>query len=924
MYAASSKLSSSGCLLSTFSSYRKWVHHFAVTLPLQQRKSFQSSCVTRVPRRFVGLPCSISPLRVVPAQLTSTRLLVVALNDKRGNGSTNTDGAVTGYQLPPKEIREIVDAPPIPALSFSPKRDEIVFLQRRSLPPVAEFAKPELKLAGIRIDPDYNSGSRMSFYTGISIRKLLDEGILGPERSVDGLPEDARINFVSWSPDGQHLAFSVRGVEEENGPPSLLTLWIANVKTGKARRLIGPPELHLNSIFESYSWVDDETIVVSTIPATRGAPPKKPLTPSGPKIQSNEEQLVVQNRTYQDLLKDKHDEDLFDYYTTAQLVLVTLDGKAQPIGQPATYVSVEASPDSNFLLVEYLHRPYSFIVPCGRFPKTVEVWRRDGEFVKQICDLPLAEDVPIASNSTRKGRRGINWRSDKPASLYWVETQDGGDPKVDVSPRDIVYSELAEIVANTEPQIIAKTDLRYGGIVWGDESLALVYESWYKTRRTRTWIIAPGTTNSEPRILFDRSSEDVYSDPGSPMLRRTALGTYVLAQLKNSDEKRCLLLNGSGASPEGYVPFLDVFDTETGKKERIWESDKEKYFEDVAALMSDQVDADLSVDTLKLLISKESQLDPPQYYLRTWPEQKETQVTNFPHPYPQLRNLKKEIIRYARNDGVQLMATLYLPPGYDPSRDGPLPMLMWAYPREFKSKDNAGQMRGSPNTFAGIGSTSALLWLARGFAILDGPTMPIIGEGEEEANDRYVEQLVASAQAAVDEVVRRGVADPKKIAVGGHSYGAFMTANLLIHAPNLFCCGISRSGAYNRTLTPFGFQSEERTLWEAQKTYIEMSPFMLADKVKKPILLIHGEEDNNAGTLTMQSERFYAALKGNGALCRLVLLPLESHGYSGRESVMHCLWEMDRWLQKYCVQASNKASLGQSLNGDLISAEKNS
>lgn len=410
----------------------------------------------------------------------------------------------------------------------------------------------------------------------------------------------------------------------------------------------------------------------------------------------------------------------------------------------------------------------------------------------------------------------------------------------------------------------------------------------------------------EPRILFDRSTEDVYSDPGNPMLRRTVLGTYVLAQLKNSDGKSCLLLNGSGASPDGYVPFIDLFDTETGKKERIWESDKEKYFENVAALMSDKVDTDLSVGNLKLLISKESQIDPPQYYLRTWPEQRVTQVTNFPHPYPQLRNLKKEIIKYKRNDGVQLMATLYLPPSYDPSRDGPLPMLMWAYPREFKNKDNAGQMRGSPNTFAGIGSTSALLWLSRGFAILDGPTMPIIGEGDEEANDRYVEQLIASAQAAVDEVIRRGVADPKKIAVGGHSYGAFMTANLLIHAPHLFCCGISRSGAYNRTLTPFGFQSEERTIWEAQKTYIEMSPFMLANKLKKPILLIHGEEDNNAGTVTMQSERFYAALKGNGTLCRLVLLPLESHGYSGRESVMHCLWEMDRWLQKYCVNASEE------------------
>ncbi|XP_024364873.1 probable glutamyl endopeptidase, chloroplastic [Physcomitrium patens] len=901
MYVASSKLGYSGCLLSTCSSYRKWVYQFAATQQ-QQHKSLKSSWVVGVPRRFSSLESSRATLCSEPTQLFPRRWSVVALSDDKGNGSVDTNG----YQLPPEEIREIVDAPSTPALSFSPKRDEILFLQRRSLPPVADFAKPELKLAGMRIDPDYNARSRMSFYTGINIHKFLDEGMLGPGRSVSGLPEGAKINFVSWSPDAQHIAFSVRVPEEEDGPPSLLSLWVADVKTGQARKLIGPPQVCLNTIFRLYSWVDDKTIVVSTIPASHGSPPKKPLSPACPNIQSNEQKLVVQNRTYQDLLKDKHDEDLFDFYTTTQLVLVTLDGTVRHIGSPAIYTSVDASPDCNFLLVDSLHRPYSFNVPWGRFPKKIEVWRRNGEFVKEICDLPLAENISIASNSTRKGRRGVNWRPDKPASLYWVEAQDGGDPKVDASPRDIVYTELAETLGNTEPQIIAKTDLRYGGMLWGDESLALVYESWHKTRRTRTWIIAPEDSNVEPRILFDRSTEDVYSDPGNPMLRRTVLGTYVLAQLKNSDGKSCLLLNGSGASPDGYVPFIDLFDTETGKKERIWESDKEKYFENVAALMSDKVDTDLSVGNLKLLISKESQIDPPQYYLRTWPEQRVTQVTNFPHPYPQLRNLKKEIIKYKRNDGVQLMATLYLPPSYDPSRDGPLPMLMWAYPREFKNKDNAGQMRGSPNTFAGIGSTSALLWLSRGFAILDGPTMPIIGEGDEEANDRYVEQLIASAQAAVDEVIRRGVADPKKIAVGGHSYGAFMTANLLIHAPHLFCCGISRSGAYNRTLTPFGFQSEERTIWEAQKTYIEMSPFMLANKLKKPILLIHGEEDNNAGTVTMQSERFYAALKGNGTLCRLVLLPLESHGYSGRESVMHCLWEMDRWLQKYCVNASEE------------------
>ncbi|PSR85946.1 Glutamyl endopeptidase, partial [Actinidia chinensis var. chinensis] len=805
-----------------------------------------------------------------------------------------------GYRLPPQEIRDIVDAPPLPALSFSPHRDKILFLKRRSLPPLPELARPEEKLAGIRIDGNCNTRSRMSFYTGIGIHQLLDDGALGPEKEVHGLPDGAKINFVTWSNDGRHLSFSVR-VDEDNNS-SKLRIWVAEVETGKARPLFQSPDIYLNAVFDNFVWVDNSTLLVCTIPLSRGDPPKKPLVPSGPKIQSNEQQNVVQVRTFQDLLKDEYDEDLFEYYATTQLVLSSLDGTVKPIGPPAIYTSMDPSPDHKYLLITSIHRPYSFIVPCGRFPKKVDVWTTDGKFVRELCDLPLAEAIPIAFNSVRKGMRSISWRADKPSTLYWAETQDGGDAKVEVCPRDIVYTQPAEPPEGEQPKILHRLDLRYGGISWCDDSLALVYESWYKTRRIRTWVISPGSEDVNPRILFDRSSEDAYSDPGSPMLRRTSAGTYVIAKVKKeNDEGTYVLLNGSGATPNGNIPFLDLFDINTSSKERIWESEKEKYYESVVALMSDENEGDLDINQLKILTSKESKTENTQYYIQSWPDKKACQITNFPHPYPQLAALQKEMVRYERKDGVQLTATLYLPPEYDPARDGPLPCLVWSYPGEFKSKDAAGQVRGSPNEFAGIGPTSSLLWLARRFAILSGPTIPIIGEGDEEANDRYVEQLVASAEAAVEEVIRRGVAHPNKIAVGGHSYGAFMTANLLAHAPHLFCCGVARSGAYNRTLTPFGFQNEDRTLWEATTTYVEMSPFMSANKIKKPILLIHGEEDNNPGTLTMQSDRFFNALKGHGALSRLVILPFESHGYAARESIMHVLWETDRWLQKYCV-----------------------
>ncbi|KAF3778342.1 putative glutamyl endopeptidase [Nymphaea thermarum] len=871
--------------------------------------------------RHPGFPFRRRPATAMKGMKFSTYVGASSVSaSENGVGTNGSVGSLSGatqeeensplgnlYRVPPPEIRQIVDAPPLPALSFSPQRDKILFLKRRALPPLSELARPEEKLAGMRIDGKCNTRSRMSFYTGIGIHELMGDGTLGPEKEVHGFPTGAKINFVSWSLDGQHLSFSIRFDEDEN-TSSRLRVWVADVETGRARPLFQSPDVYLNAIFDNYVWVDNSTLLVCTIPISRGEPPKKPLVPFGPKIQSNEEKSVVQVRTYQDLLKDAYDEDLFDYYATTQLVLASLDGSVKAIGPPAVYTSIDPSPDHKYLLVASIHRPYSFIVPCGRFPKRVELWTTDGKFIREICDLPLAEDIPIAFNSVRKGKRSIGWRPDQPSTLYWAETQDGGDAKVEVSPRDIVYTEPAEPSDGETPEILHQLDLRYGGISWCDDSLALVYESWYKTRRTRTWVISPGNKEVNPRILFDRSSEDVYSDPGSPMLRRTSAGTYVIAKIKKNDEGTFILLNGSGATPEGNIPFLDLFDINTGDKERIWQSDKQKYYETVIALMSDQHDCDLHIDQLKILTSKESKTENPQYYLVSWPDKRVHQITHFPHPYPQLADLQKELIKYQRMDGVQLTATLYLPPNYDPSKDGPLPCLFWSYPGEFKSKDAAGQVRGSPNEFAGIGPTSALLWLARGFAILSGPTIPIIGEGDEEANDRYVEQLVASAEAAVKEVVQRGVAHPSKIAVGGHSYGAFMTANLLAHAPHLFSCGIARSGAYNRTLTPFGFQNEDRTLWEATSTYVEMSPFMSANKIKKPILLIHGEEDNNPGTLTMQSDRFFNALKGHGALSRLVVLPFESHGYNARESIMHVLWETDRWLQTYCVSLSDKTT----------------
>lgn len=815
----------------------------------------------------------------------------------------------SGYRLPPREIADIVDAPPEPLLSFSPNRELVMQLSRPpSNPPISELARPELKLAGLRIDPETFSRSRMSYYTGITYAPFTDDLVMpfkaDESHSIKGIPEGYWINYVTWSPNSKTIAFTLRSAGGDSDPPrEPLELWVADMATGQARRLM---DHRLNSTFEDYDWVDEDTIVAAIVPPGLGPPPRKPLTPLGPKIEDNSTGRKSQARTYPDLLQGPYDEHLFDYYCQSQLVTVKVStGEVATIGPTRLYTATSASPDGRYLLVSWLDRPYSYSLPCGRFPKKVQLWTREGALVREIADLPLAEDIPTAFDSCRKGPRGIEWRDDKPAEMSWMECQDGGDPAVAASPRDIVYVlDADEAGKGADPRPIAGTDMRCRGVSWGNPDFALLYEAEWKSRRSVTWVIAPDAPDAEKTVLFDRSYEDAYTDPGSPASRRTKWGTYVLALV---DGERKLLMQGSGASPEGNKPFLDLLHVDTKETRRIWQSSPPHY-EYTSSILSDlDTERPVSLDSLRVLASRESVTEPPQFFIKSFSsdgaEHSERCISAFPHPYPTLRDLQKEIIKYKRSDGLELNGTLYLPPGYDPARDGPLPTLLWAYPREYKNKEAAGQLRKSPHTFPGIGSTSPLLFLARRYAVLDGPGFPIVAEGEEEPNDTYIEQLTDCARAAVEELQRRGVSDPARIAVGGHSYGAFMAANLLAHAGDLFACGIARSGAFNRTLTPFGFQAEERSYWEALDTYTKMSPFTHADKIKKPLLLIHGEADNNTGTFPMQSERFYQALKGHGGTARLVLLPHESHGYSARESVMHTLYEMDRWMSTWCLGA---------------------
>lgn len=770
------------------------------------------------------------------------------------------------YQRPPDDMARLVEAPLTPAISVSHDNAWMLLLERSDYPTIEELTRPELRIAGLRINPDNFGPSRATYFIGLKAKKLSDN----KEYTFKNLPSPLFMSNLSFSPDSKKAAFLQNNADR-------IELWIIDMTTLTAWQVT---ERKINLVFgAAFSWLSDsQHILFTSVPEKQRALPQKKRVPSGPVVEENLGKKAP-NRTYQDLLKNTHDEALFDYYGTAELVLKNVSGNEKVLST-GIYSSFSSSPDGKLILTKALHRPYSYIVPYNRFPHKIQVMDLNSTLVKEVADIPLIDNIPNGFNAVQTGARNHAWREDKPSTLYWIEAQDGGDPKNKADIRDKIFELAAPFTGNVSELI--SLPLRFAGLSWGNNNLAWVYEFWWNDRKERIYQLNPST--KEKKVVVEKSSEDEYNDPGSVITAPNQFGRYVM--LITSDNH--IFLSGKGASPEGDFPFLDKMDLTTGKKTRLWRC-QAPYYEYVVDLIDPQKG--------KFVTSRESQTENQNYFMRTAGNPKIIQLTSFPHPYPQIKEVKKQVLKYKRADGVDLTADLYLPPGYK-KEDGALPTFFWAYPEEFKSKSNAGQVKGSPYTFTRISSGSALFWVTRGYAILDNASIPIVGEGDAEPNDTYIQQLVASAKAAIDHAASLGFTDPDRVAAGGHSYGAFMTANLLAHS-DLFRAGIARSGAYNRTLTPFGFQSEERTYWEAPRVYFEMSPFSFADKIKEPLLLIHGEADNNSGTFPIQTERFYNAIKGHGGTSRFVLLPYESHGYRAKESILHMLWEMDQWLEKY-------------------------
>jgi dipeptidyl aminopeptidase/acylaminoacyl peptidase len=777
------------------------------------------------------------------------------------------------YQKPSKEILELADYQRAPSVNMDSKKEYMLLSYRNTYKTLVDLNQEEMRLGGLRVNPITNISSTTTYVNNLKLRKVKDKN----EVQVKGLPENALITNVRWSPNEKKIGFT-------NTTNSGVELWIIDVVSATASKITSDNlNANLGSPFEWMS--DNETLLVKVLPKNRQPliDGKKDL-PKGPTV-STADGSKSQNRTYQDLLKNKTDEANFESLVTSELYKISVSGKAELFKAADLYAGESFSPDGKYLMLTTIQRPFSYIVPLNRFPQKTIVCDISGKEIKMVNQVPLTEIMPKGFSSVRKGKRNMSWRADKAATLYFVEALDEGDQAKAVPFRDEVFVWEAPFTSNSTS--FFKTKQRFGGIIWGNDNYAIVYDSWYDTRNTKAYLVNPSNLSAEAKIISDRNSQDIYSDPGNFETKRNEFNRQVLA-VENDNA----YLIGNGFTKNGQFPFIDEFNLKTQKAKRLYTS-----------IYTDKKEDLLSIEDFKkgdVLVMIQSKNEYPNYFMRNIKSKNSlTQITNFANPFESIKNVYKEVIKYKRKDGVDLSGTLYLPANYDrTAKKEKLPLLIWAYPAEFKDKNSAGQSDKNPNEFTFPSYGSFVYWVTKGYAVLDDASFPIIGEGKTEPNDTFIPQLVSNAEAAIDAVDKLGFINRKKVAVGGHSYGAFMTANLLTHS-NLFACGIARSGAYNRTLTPFGFQSEQRNFWDVPEIYAGMSPFNTADKMKTPMLLVHGEADNNPGTFTLQSERYFQALKGLGAPVRLVLLPKESHGYAAKDNILHLLWEQDQFLEKY-------------------------
>jgi len=773
--------------------------------------------------------------------------------------------AENGYKLPSKKITGIFDTEPFPVIKFVPFSEiglEYTYQRYKTL---REISLTSVKLAGKDIVKSLNAPSKKYPTISLKIRNLITEDIIPVQ-----LPENTKIRAFKFSFDNKKIAASC---ETEKG----IELLIIDVDSGKIKRI---KDILINDVLEDdgFWWLNDnKTLLIISISPERESEPQESVVSDSPIIEESLGKKSTE-RTYQHLLKNCHDEKLFEYYFTSQLILLnTQSEKIKKIGDPAIYKEVEFSPDNQYLLTATIDHPYSYQVPYYRFPVKFEILDRHGKLVKKVFQRPLQDEVPIGG--TYKGPRDFEWQPLKGAVLIWVEALDEGNPKNKVPHRDKVMRLVAPF--KEEPEEIFRLEHRFSNIKWSEIEDEIIYSEYDRDKLwKKKWLYKIGT--EKPALLFDMSIKEKYNAPGKLVQKITEKGEQVFVKSVNS----VFFINNTGATPEGNYPYLAKFDLKTKEKIILFRCKKD-FHETISGLIGEEMD--------KIAIRSENKTIPPNYHLIDLKTGEWEKISDNINPYPELTKLKVELITYTRKDGIPLSGTLYLPASY--KKGERLPLIINAYPVEHADSTTASQIDISPNRFVRFGSSSTKYLVLDGYAVLLGASIPIVGDPET-VNETFIEQTVNSVEAAINYLNEKEIIDPNRVGITGHSYGAFMATNVLAHS-NLCVAGVAKTGAYNRTLTPFGFQKERRTFWQAKDFYIEISPFAQADKINEPLLLIHGEDDSNSGTYPMQSRRMYQALKGNGAITRLVILPNEGHSYYARESLLHVLQETNDWFNKY-------------------------
>ncbi len=777
----------------------------------------------------------------------------------------------TEWQQPSTDVLDMLHAPKLPWVYSAPTGAHMLLTDPVVYPPLAEYAAGWYELAGMRVDP---TGGRHGRHGGLNPRVV---EVDGGEATSLALPAGAEVHTVSWAVDGERFAL---GVQHDDA----MHLWVGDV-SGALTQIEG---VQLNPLMgQIIRWMPNQKRLLVRHVHERGPTLDPPAIPVGPKTQEGSGATARSTYESRNLLKTAHDEALFGHFTTSQLMLVDpKNGKLMPVGEPAVFVDSTPSPDGKYLLIERLVAPWSRDVAWWRFASEIEVWDRKGRSVATIASAPLADQVPI--HGVAEGPRSVDWRSTEPHALYWVEALDGGNPVAEVDHRDRLMHLDAPFTDT--PDVVFKAAHRIVWRGWTEDGTLVLTERERMKRWQYTWLLDVDRGTERP--WFDLNESDRYNDPGEPVFRPLDNGQWVLRQQDDA-----IYFRGSGATPAGDRPFLDLRSMRTGDAERLFRSPADRY----------ETFVGFAEDPTQFIKRSESATDVPNYHLATLGEATQaeageatrahtaTPITRFDDPSPQLRQVEKRIVKYEREDGVPLSFQLYLPPGYKEGER--LPTVVHAYPLEYSDAATAGQVRGSTQRFDRMYGPSHLFFAVQGYAVLHNTAMPMVGDPET-VYDTFVPQLVADGEAAVAKAIEMGIADPDRIGVVGHSHGGLMVANLLAHT-DLFRAGIARSGSYNKTNQPFGYQAERRSLFEARDAYIQASPTFFADGVKEPVLIIHGDADSNPGTLTFQSEVFFEAVRGSGGTARLVLLPFEDHGYRARESVEHVLWEQLEWFDTH-------------------------